>query len=177
MSKRDSKRAEKAREAEIREWLSYDLETGIFRWKKQRPGGSKKVGDVAGYVHKITGYVHIQVLGRIVSGQRLAWWFVHGEWPALLMDHVNGNRADNRIANLRQANPSQNTANHRGTRRPKNGYFGVHAAHGSPGWVARVFYRGRTVGLGTFPTPEEAARAYDAKVRELQGDFATCNFP
>lgn len=96
-------------------------------------------------------------------------------WP--LVDHANGNGLDNRRGNLRPASPSQNNANARVRPGTSSGFKGV-TWHGSSGkWLARTHLKGRVYRLGFFADPAEAARAYDAKARELFGQFARLNFP
>lgn len=81
----------------LRELLDYDPETGVFRWKE--PRRKCRVGEVAGSLRK-DGYVKIQVDGRFYQAHRLAWLCVYGVWPSAI-DHIDGNRANNAIANLR----------------------------------------------------------------------------
>lgn len=94
-----------------------------------------------------------------------------------LVDHVNGNGLDNRRENLRPATPSQNNANTRVRPGTASGFKGVtwHASSGK--WLARAHLDGRVYRLGFFVDSVEAARAYDAKARELFGQFARLNFP
>lgn len=94
------------------------------------------------------------------------------------VDHINGNGLDNRQANLRGANASQNAANARRRRDSTSGFKGVHR-HRSRGlpWRAQIATGGKKYHLGLFESPEAAARAYDTKARELFGEFAHLNFP
>lgn len=87
------------------------------------------------------------------------------------VDHINGDGLDNRRANLRLATHRQNTLNRA---RRGDGFKGVSRRQGR--WLARAGRNGQFY-LGHFGTPEEAARAYDAKARELYGAFARLNFP
>jgi HNH endonuclease len=83
----------------LRERLHYDAETGVFT---RRVGSSNaRAGDVAGSVHS-TGYVRISIDGGKYTAHCLAWFYVHGVWPSDQIDHINRNRSDNRIANLRE---------------------------------------------------------------------------
>lgn len=90
-------------------------------------------------------------------------------------DHKNGNGLDNRRSNLRAATSTQNLANTRLRRNNRSGFKGVSRTE-SGRWVARLNIAGRTFRLGKFDTPEAAARAYDAKAREVFGEFARTNF-
>lgn len=88
------------------------------------------------------------------------------------VDHINGSRLDNRRANLRVCDAAQNAWNRAG--RTADGFKGI-SPNGS-GWKAEIRARGKAQYLGTFRTPEDAARAYDKAAAELHGDFATLNF-
>lgn len=90
--------------------LSYNSETGEFRWNERR-GGKSMAGSLAGSL-KPSGYLLINIYGNRYRAHHLAWFMTYGEFPAML-DHVNGDRADNRISNLRIASASQNMMNRR----------------------------------------------------------------
>jgi hypothetical protein len=91
------------------------------------------------------------------------------------IDHANGNGLDNRRCNIRPATRSLNLAN-RASPGSRSGFRGVTPANQKNGrWVARIKINGKTHFLGTFDTPEEAARAYDARARLAFGDFARTN--
>jgi hypothetical protein len=93
---------------QLLEQLQYDPETGIFRWRFAR--GYLPAGRLAGSRRK-GGYLQVGFGGRTHTAQRLAWFYVHGTWPANHIDHINRNRSDNRIANLRDVSPKRNAAN------------------------------------------------------------------
>jgi hypothetical protein len=98
----------------LRELLDYDPETGRFIWRKDHPTAKHiKAGSVAGTKNG-RGYWVIGVAGAKYVAHRLAWLYVTGEWPAHLVDHENGDRLDNRFANLREATDSQNNFNRGG---------------------------------------------------------------
>lgn len=151
----------------LRHVLSYDAESGIFRWKNPT-GPRAQRGAVAG--SRTQGYVNISVDGQLYRAHRLAWLYVHGDFPASNIDHVNGRADDNRICNLREANQSQNTANARRRSDCKSGFKGVTAYRGR--WVASVRHNGVRVHLGVFGTPESAHAAYVAAAHSTHGEFA-----
>lgn len=135
--------------------LSYDPDTGQFTWLKNT-SLKNLVGKVAGSINS-TGYVNMSLLGKKYSGHRLAWFYVHKKWPENNIDHIDGNRANNRISNLRDVSQSLNVVNAR-TALPKSGFKGVRSS-GSR-WRAYAENKGKYIGLGTYDTPEEAHAAY-----------------
>lgn len=150
----------------VRQHLDYDQDAGVFRWKSVRPG--RKAGAVAGCV-QAGGYVGIKLDGRLYKAHRLAWLYVNGQWPSDHVDHVDCNRSNNAISNLRIATPAQNAAR-RPTKRaiaPSRGVF----PHG-PGFVARIHHAGKRHYLGYFRSESEARSAYEAKAKEIHGEFA-----
>lgn len=89
--------------ARLRELFTYDPDVGELRWKVTR--GKARPGKLAGFVQtgrKVDMWRHrvVCVEGRIYTAQRIIWAMVTGEWPAIPLHHINGNRQDNRIANL-----------------------------------------------------------------------------
>jgi hypothetical protein len=151
----------------LREALDYDPATGVFTWKIAR-GYTAKAGTVAGCLNAL-GYVQISFEGGRYSGHRLAWLYVTGRWPSKELDHINRNRADNRLANLREASGKQNHANMGCHRDSKSGVRGVIFNRGR--WQANMRIDGRYKYLGSFLTKEEARDAYNAKARQVHGEF------
>lgn len=161
----------------VRSVLTYDPETGFFRWRRRsdRPKrwNTRYAGSVAGQMS--SGYRCIQLESTCGAYRacRLAWLYMTGEWPADQIDHINGVRWDDRWENLRAADNSQNNAN-RGAQRNNQscGVRGVsfHALTGK--WAARIKAKGVPYYLGLFPTVEEAAAAYAEAARRLHGEFS-----
>src|SRR5258708_31493380 len=119
----------------LRELLDYVPETGLFYWRQQR--GSAAVGREAG-VQAPRGYRLIRIDTRRYFAHRLAWLYVHGKHPAREIDHVNGNPADDRIANLRQCSRFENNRNV--SARNATGFKGICREQGrrSTKWYARI---------------------------------------
>jgi hypothetical protein len=148
----------------LREVLSYDDETGVFTRKLAVKGNA--TSDAVGTIgHK--GYVVIGIDRRKYYGHRLAWFYIHGEWPEECIDHKNGVKSDNRLANLRSATPRINNQNHRRpSRRNTSGYLGVYRRKDGK-WVAQIKVDGKAIWIGSFDYPEKAAAAYIERKREV----------
>jgi hypothetical protein len=151
---------------QLRELLCYDTETGVFT-RRVASGyrGCHRAGMVLGTPSH--GYLQVSVSGRRYQAHRLAWLYVHGTWPANEIDHINGVRSDNRIANLRALTHAENGQNlRRAKSHNKSGMLGIRWRDESRQWQARICVGGKTTYLGKFSTPEEAYAAYiDAKRR------------
>lgn len=151
----------------LKELLHYDPETGVFTWVA--PSGRRaKIGDVAGWASG-RGYLGIRINRRAYYAHRLAWLYVHGAWPAQDIDHVNGVRSDNRLANLREATRSQNLANTRPRRSAPKGTW-LHRETGK--WCAAITVNGRLRHLGLFASRDDAHAAYAAAANQHFGEFA-----
>ena len=149
---------------QLQTMLNYDVVTGEFIWKIQ-PSRAVKIGDIAGCTEKRIGYITIGITKRIYKAHRLAWLYVHGEWPRGLIDHINGNKADNRIANLRDVFADGNSQNVRKpNRRNKSGFMGVIWYQNK--WRASMSVNGKSKWLGDYSTPEEAHQVYLAAKRK-----------
>ena len=150
--------------ARLRELLSYDPETGVFRRKTS--AGGVAIGSIAGN-DDWNGYRRIRVHPHSHMAHRLAWLYVHGEWPKHEIDHINGVRDDNRIANLREATPAENQQNRARSRNNKSGFTGVSWHRQSNKWRAKIKVNRKVIWLGGFPDPESAAAAYAAAKANL----------
>ena len=153
----------------LRQLLSYDASTGIFT-RRISQTNRVKVGDIAGSPNQ-KGYINIMVDGRLYPSHRLAWLYVHGEWPRAQIDHINGTKTDNRIANLREATNSQNMQNMRTARSDNtSGLLGVRWHKRDKRWHARIMVDGKARHLGSFGSSDDAQAAYLAAKRQLH-DF------
>ena len=108
-----------------------------------------------------------------LKAHRLAWFFVYGEWPQKQIDHINGNKSDNRISNLRLATASQNLSNKGITKSNTSGYKGVSFNRTKKKWMASIKVNKKSINLGYFLTPEEASEAYKAAAIKHHGEFAS----
>jgi hypothetical protein len=145
--------------------LGYQPETGVFTWLV-----GPRAGRVAGS-RLASGYLLIKTCGQRLYAHRLAWMFVHGDCPPIL-DHVDGDRANNRIANLRPATQSQNMWNMRVRRASASGLKGVSWVPKRRRWRAMIGAHGKRKTLGHFATKEEAYACYCKAAKEMHGDFS-----
>lgn len=141
----------------LRELVDYDKESGIFTWRLSRR--RCRLGGIAGYTRE-DGYVFVRIDKRLYRAHRLAWLWSYGEFPALEIDHINRNPADNRLVNLREVDSSQNKQNIAARRDNRSGYKGVFKHSQTGRWVAQIQADGKAKHLGCFATPEEASLAY-----------------
>jgi len=149
-------------QSRLKELLDYNPTTGQFtRLSTGKP--------VRGWKDK-DGYLVAQLDNVEYRMHRLAWLYVHGQWPERFIDHINMVRHDNSIANLREANHSQNACNQSARANNKSGFKGVDWHCGA--WRAQIMKDGKKYALGHYPTPELAHAAYVAKARLLHGDFS-----
>ncbi len=149
----------------LRELLHYNPETGIFSRPINR--GGEVAGAVVGCL-TANGYWLIGVDYRRYRAHRLAWLYMYGNWPTRHIDHLNGNRTDNRIANLRDVDRATNMQNMRKALSTNRcGLMGVSFHRQSGLWAARLVARGKIHSLGYHRTPEAAHEAYLAAKRKL----------
>ena len=154
----------------LREVIDYDPKTGVFTWKKSRPGcvSGRQAGTLA------DGYRQIEIDRKLFRGARLAWLYVKGDWPpdGFVVDHKNGVRDDDRWCNLRIASYQQNARNRATCRRNKSGKVGVCLGQKPGTWAATITINNRTRHLGQFECKEAAVTARCKAEKHYFGDFA-----
>lgn len=174
--------------------LRYDPETGEMYWR-HRPASlfsqqgkrsaewaaanwnSRHAGQRAFTAVGSHGYRNGRLSGRGLLLHRVAFVLMTGGWPRCLVDHVNGDRLDNRWCNLREATVTQNAQNAKGYSKTSP-YIGVSWNSRLKGYMARVNHKGESYYCGfSVDDPERLARQRDKKAKELFGDFASLNFP
>lgn len=155
--------------------LRYDAETGVLSWLRPPVNRWAKAGDQAGFM-KEAGYRRIGLGGVTMYAHRVAWLLGTGAWPEVgkEIDHINGNRDDNRLSNLRLDSGYLNKKSHR-VPPGVSGYRGVSPKKRR--WEAKIHIDGRLQYLGRYDDPVEAATAYDRAATAAFGTFATLNFP
>ena len=157
-------------QTELKSHLHYCQDAGIFT--RIKSGSGVKVGNVAGS-KDLDGYLRISVNNKTYKAHRLAWLYVHGEFPVNDIDHINCIRDDNRIANLRNATRQQNNLNVCKLKNNTSGYKGVSFSKANNKWRAQAQLNGETKHLGYFKTPKLASETYQAFSIKNHGDF--CN--
>lgn len=152
----------------VRELFHYDADTGVFTRRVTRQGLNARVGDIPGTI-KPNGYRVIWILGANHMAHRLAWLYMHGEWPKGHIDHINQDKGDNRIANLRVVTHTVNMHNRTVNRNNRTGLRGVSFINGNKKkrFRAHIGFDGKTLHLGSFATAEEAHAAYCKAAAEL----------
>lgn len=141
----------------LRELVDYDKDSGVFSWKLSRR--RCRPGAIAGYTRP-DGYVFVRIDKKLYRAHRLAWLWVYGEFPAIELDHINRDPSDNRLANLREVNSSQNKQNTVARRDNKSGRKGVFKHSQTGRWTAQIQLNGKAKHLGCYASPEEAGLAY-----------------
>lgn len=148
---------------QVRELLAYDPETGLLTWKVEGRGTSQ--GRVAGSMRN-NGYFRVGIRRKAYSIHRIAWLIYYGEWPKDQVDHIDGDRTNNRISNLRPASATVNSQNRvRAQANNRLGVMGVRLYRGK--YQACLRLSGKYVYLGRYCTIEEARDAYLKAKREL----------
>jgi hypothetical protein len=141
-------------------YLHYDPETGLFTWKVAA-SSRRAAGSMAGTLHT-GGYWTIRVRGCRGFAHRIAWAMHYREDPEHMeVDHINCNRLDNRIINLRLVDRVDNQRNRAGANKnSRSGLRGVYYHARTNKWRAQLGYDYRSTHLGLFDTPEEAHAAF-----------------
>ena len=139
------------------ELLSYDPETGAFRWRVTR-SRIATAGAEAGSLHS-NGYIHLMVDQRRIFAHRAAWLMMTGSHAEGLIDHIDGDKTNNRRSNLRVADKSINSLNrHKASRNSATGLLGVSAKRNK--FVAELQIGDNRIRVHGFKTAEEAYSSY-----------------
>lgn len=161
--------------------IAYDPQTGCLTWKRrplsdfldatdQARWNSRFAGKPAGCVSSESGYRLVRLNDRLWRGHQIAWAIAYGEWPVAQIDHINGVRWDNRLANLRQASHAQNVRNQPMRANNTTGFKGVSRKRCK--FRATITAGGKQINLGSYDSPERAFEAYKAAAFQLHGEFA-----
>lgn len=152
---------------------TFDYKNGNLYYKLIKKRGMK-VGDKAGYFCKSTGYVKVKIEGKTFTLHRIIFAMHHGFCPKMV-DHKNQDKLDNRIENLRPCSRQENVVNSKVRVDNPYGYKGVTFHKASGKFAAQTMWNQKRIHIGLFNTIEEAAQAYNSKLKELSPDFAQFN--
>ena len=153
----------------LHELLTYCPESGEIKWRVTR-GGKAKVGDTAGSTDR--GYLRIRIHGSAYPAHRIAWALYYGEDPyPSVLDHINRDKTDNRISNLRLCTCSENNYNRGLPRNNTSGHRGVYYEKNKKTWRPSIRINGKTVSLGSYKTKEDAINAR-LKAEQEHGVFS-----
>lgn len=155
----------------LRQLVSYDPSTGDIRWLHD--GHLRKAGDLAGWTSK--GYRSVRIDGRTYMHHRLAWLYVYGRFSNVEIDHIDMNKSNNEICNLREATKSDNKGNTRPSRANKTGVKGVHFHTESGKYRAAIKRGGKLFSIGRFSSIDEAKKAYDAASIAIFKEFSAAS--
>jgi hypothetical protein len=156
----------------LHEIVRYVPETGAFFWRERprhyfQTGHHHKMwnvqnaGKIAGSINS-RGYWRITIRSETYTAHRLAWLYVFGTWPAMALDHINQNKVDNRISNLREATSQQNSQNLPRTERNKSGMVGVCWNRAQREWFAYISVSKKQQFIGNFKSKDAAIAARKA---------------
>ncbi len=153
-------------QAELMRILSYSPDTGIFTRIAAPAKRNDLLGKQAGSLHSSDGYVRIFINRKSYLAHRLVWLYVHGEFPALEIDHIDGVRSNNKVSNLRSVTKSENLQNLKHAKRDNlsSGALGVCFDAVANKFRAAITLNRKRKHLGYFETSDLAHSAYlDAK--------------
>ena len=142
----------------LKELLDYDPKTGEFRWTWHR----RNAGEIAGSIKKKQGHREIRLKGGYYTAQRLAWFYVHGKWPNIII-FANGDRSDTKIDNLMNVTRSYIHMTRKITHENKSGTVGVHFSKRHGKWVASIQVDRMKHHIGLFENKADAIAARRAE--------------
>lgn len=153
----------------LKELVEYNGDTGQFTWKCRDRSYFKSDGSCISWNSRFAGkpafnsengkgYLAGELMGRTYKSHHVAWAIIYGEWPKQI-DHINGDRSDNRITNLRQVNDGENSRNRKTPKSNISGQVGVFYDRRRKRWVSRIHRDGERIFIGHFKTKFEAVEA------------------
>ena len=152
----------------VTELFTYDSDTGHLYWRapgrgrvKTRPAGTKLS----------TGYLGVVVGAKRYLAHRLCWALLHGRWPNDQIDHINGDKTDNRACNLREATNLQNGKNVKLSANNTSGVSGVHYDTSTGKWRATIKVEGKQISLGRWADFADAVAARRAAEHKHFGEW------
>lgn len=164
----------------LREILDYDPETGALTWRyrtkemcsdnrTRHSWNTNYAGKPALNAAQARGYLRGTINGKGCLAHRVIWALVHGEWPSAQIDHINGDKRDNRLVNLRSVSPAENQKNMKRSSRNTSGVTGVSWSSRATAWQVHIKSGGKNMFLGHFRNFDEAVAA--RKTAEAEHGF------
>lgn len=157
----------------INHLVAVDYETGRIFWKARgNPQWDARYSGVEAFKTKDKdGYLRGKISGKYARAHQVVWCSFYGEWPNTDIDHINGDKSDNSINNLRSATKAQNQANRGVQKNNTSGYKGVSFKREKGKWCAKINVKGKSIHLGYFDSASEASDAYISASLIHNGDF------
>lgn len=153
---------------ELKQLLYYDEKIG--RFIRVLSKGRAKVGDIAGTLNQ-NGYRSVQVNGKPCQEHCLVWLYTYGAFPKGLIDHVDCDKSNNRLENLRESSNAENQRNRGKNSNNTSGYKGVVWCKRTRKWKAQICTDGKTKSIGRCVSKEEAYHARCLAAKELHKEF------
>lgn len=155
----------------LKEFLFYDNKTGCFYRHKSFKTGKQIPYKLVG-TQRPDGYLSTCIDGKTYLLHRLAWLYVHNKWPDDVIDHINGNKSDNKITNLRSVTQSQNLINRDFDRKSNYKIGGVYWNKGKNAWMVRITINKKQVYMGLYDDFFEACCVRKSAVNTYYGEYA-----
>jgi hypothetical protein len=149
----------------LKELFFYDQDTGLFTRIKSVKGNA---AGALSNCKNVKGYVQIMIDYKNYTAHRLAWLYINGRWPHEQIDHINRLKDDNRIANLKEVNNSENQLNIDVRKHNTSGFTGVVKNSKTNKWVAQIIRNKKRYYLGSYNFAHDAAEAVAKKDAELK---------
>jgi hypothetical protein len=153
--------------------LNYDSSTGKLTWaisRSSRSMSGSEAGSISSAGYRVIG-VNINQKQYLLKAHRVAWFMHYKEMPPPIIDHIDGDKLNNVILNLRGCTTQQNQMNKSKLQNNTSGYKGVSWASDRGKWRAHIRYNGKLIHLGQFDCPEDASKEYEDKASELFREF------
>ena len=155
----------KLTQSQLQSIFTYDPFTGVVTWT--HGVSNMPANSIAGCTNQ-SGYKVVTVEGKSFRLQRVIWILMFGHIPdGFYVDHINGNKLDNRLQNLRLATNSQNQQNRPAPKNNTSGYRGVTWHKQANKWMARLCHNKRRITIGFYDTPHEAYQAFKNEAKRL----------
>ena len=157
----------------LKEYFTYDQNTGKLYWRVFRNSQAMKNQEAGGV--GTGGYRRVKIMGRLYPNSHIVFALCYGRYPDKFLDHVDQDKLNNRIDNLREATRPENGFNRGKNKNNSSGFKGVNYHKKDKLFVARIGVENNRVRLGAYSTSEEAALAYNFAAVHFHGEFARLN--